>query len=57
MKEVEDFVGPPRRQVRYNKELEIFSSYMGQVTSLREFEPTTYQEASVHQVWRDAMME
>ena len=30
---------------------------MAQVTSLRESEPTTYEEASVHQVWRDAMME
>ena len=30
---------------------------MAQVASLRESEPTTYEEASVHQVWRDAMME
>ena len=30
---------------------------MAQVTSLRESEPTTYEEASIHQVWRDAMME
>ena len=30
---------------------------MAQVTSLRETVPTTYEEASVHQVWRDAMME
>ena len=30
---------------------------MAQVTSLRKSEPTTYEEAFVHQVWRDAMME
>ena len=30
---------------------------MAQLTSLHESEPTTYEEASIHQVWRDAMME
>ena len=30
---------------------------MAQVTSLCESEPTTYEEAFIHQVWRDAMME
>ena len=56
MKEVEESVGPPKWEVRESKAPERFSSYMAQVTSLRESEPTTY-EASVHQVWRDAMME
>ena len=27
------------------------------MTSLRDTVPTTYEEASVHQVWRDAIME
>ena len=27
------------------------------VTSLRESEPSTFEEASTHKVWRDAMME
>ena len=27
------------------------------MTSLRDTVPTTYKEAFVHQVWRDAMME
>ena len=30
---------------------------MAQVTSLRDTVPDTYEEASTHQVWRDAMME
>ena len=57
MKEAKEFVGPPRREVRESKAPERFYSYMAQVTSLRDTVPTTYEEASVHQVWRDAMME
>ena len=57
VKEVEESMGPPRREVRESKAPERFSSYMAVVTSLRESKPTTYEEASVHQVWRDAMME
>ena len=30
---------------------------MAQVTSLREFEPATYEEAFAHQDWKDSMME
>ena len=30
---------------------------MAQVTSLRDTIPDTYEEASAHQVWRDAMMD
>ena len=57
MKETEESMGPPKREVKESKAPERFSNYMAQVTSLREFEPTTYEEASIHQVWRDAMME
>ena len=57
VKEVDESVEPLRREVKESKEPERFSSYMAQVTSLREFEPTTYEEASIHQAWRDAMME
>ena len=57
VKEAEEFVGPPKREVRESKAPERFSSYMAQVTSLRQSEPTTYEEASIHQVWRDDMME
>ena len=56
MKEVEESVGPPRRKVRESKAPERFSSYMAEVTSLRDTVPATYEEAYIHQVWRDAMM-
>ena len=57
VKEAEESMGQPRREVRESKEPERFSSYMAVVTSLCELEPTTFEEASTHQVWRDAMME
>ena len=57
MKEVEESVGTPRREVKKSRASERFSSYMAVVTSLSELEPTTFEEASKHQVWRDAMME
>ena len=57
VEEVKESVGPPRREFRESRALERFSSYMAMVTNLRESEPTTYEEASTHQVWRDAMME
>ena len=47
VKEAEESVGPPRREVRESKPPKRFSSYMAQVTSLRESEPTTYEEASI----------
>ena len=50
-------MGPPKRGVRESRALERFSSYMAQVTSLRESKPTTYEDASTHQVWRNAMVE
>ena len=48
MKEAEESVGPPRREVRESRAPERFSNYMEQVTSLRDTVPTTYDEASVH---------
>ena len=48
-------MGPPRRKVRESKAPKRFSSYMAHVTILCEFEPTTYEKAFVHQVWRDAI--
>ena len=57
MKEAEDSVGPSKREVRESRAPDRFSSYMAQVTSLRDTVPTTYDGASIHQVWRDAMME
>ena len=57
MKEAEESVGPPRREVKESKAPGRFPSYMAQVTNLRESEPTTYEEDSANQVWRDVMME
>ena len=57
VKEAEESVGPPRKEVRESKAPKRFSIYMPQVTSLRDTVPTTYEEASTHQDWRDAMME
>ena len=57
MKEAKESVGPPRREVRESKAPKRFSSYLAQVTSLRESKTTTYEETFAHQVWRDAMME
>ena len=57
VKEAKESVGPPKREVRESKAPERFSSYMAQVIRLHDTIPTTYKEAFVHQVWRDAMME
>ena len=57
MKEAEEFVGSPRREVRVSKAPERFSSYMAMVTCLRESKPSMFEVASAHQVWKDAMME
>ena len=48
MKEADELVGPTKREVRESRELERFSSYMAQVTSLRATIPSTYEEASIH---------
>ena len=34
-----------------------FSSYVALMSHIIDSEPTTYEEASRHQVWKDAMME
>jgi hypothetical protein len=50
-------VGNPRQAVRESKPPERFCSYIAMVSSIQEFEPSTFEEASSRQVWRDAMME
>jgi hypothetical protein len=49
-------VGNPRQAVRESKPPERFCSYIAMVSSIRESEPSTFEEASNRQ-WRDAMME
>jgi hypothetical protein len=43
--------------VRESKPPERFCSYIVMVSSIGEFEPSTFEEATGRQVWRDAMME
>jgi hypothetical protein len=43
--------------VRKSKPLERFCSYNVMVSSIRESEPSTFEEDAGRQVWRDAMME
>ena len=50
-------VGNPKQAVRESKPPERFRSYIMMVSSIRESEPSTFEEATSRQVWRDAMME
>jgi hypothetical protein len=43
--------------VRESKPPERFCSYITMLSSIWEFEPSTFEEATGRQVWRDAMME
>jgi hypothetical protein len=57
LRETQGSVGNPRQAVRESKPLERFCSYITMVSSIRESEPSTFEEAIGRQVWRDAMME
>jgi hypothetical protein len=57
LREAQGSVGNPRQAVRESKPLERFCSYITMVSSIRESEPSTFEEASSRQVWGDAMME
>jgi hypothetical protein len=50
-------VGNPKEAVRESKPPERFCSYIAMVSNIRESEPSTFEEATSRQVWRDAMME
>jgi hypothetical protein len=50
-------MGNPRQVVRESKPPKRFCSYIAMVSSIRESEPSTFEEATGRQVWRDAMME
>jgi hypothetical protein len=43
--------------VRESKPPERFCSYIAMVSSIQESEPSTFEEATSRQVWRDSMME
>jgi hypothetical protein len=57
LREAQGSMGNPRQAVRESKPPEKFCSYIVMVTSIRESEPSTFEEATSRQVWRDAMME
>jgi hypothetical protein len=57
LREAQGSVGNLRQAVRESKPPERFCSYIAMVSSIRESEPSTFEEASSRQVWRDSMME
>jgi hypothetical protein len=57
LREAQGSVGNPKQAVRESKPLERICSYIAMVSSIREFEPSTFEEATGRQVWRDAIME
>ena len=56
MKEAET-VGALKKQVRERKPPERFGGYIAMVTDIIEIEPSSYEEASTHSVWRESMVE
>jgi hypothetical protein len=56
LKEAET-VGNPRNSTRERRPPERFCSYVAMVTGITESEPSSYEEAAAHQVWREAMVE
>jgi hypothetical protein len=57
LRDAQGSVGNPKQAVRESKPPERFCSYIAMVSSIRESEPSTFEEATSRQVWRDAMME
>jgi hypothetical protein len=45
------------RLVRESKPIERFCTYLLMVSSIKESDPSTFEEATGHQVWKDAMVE
>jgi hypothetical protein len=56
-REAQGSVGNPKHEVRESKPPERFCSYIVMVSNIQESEPSTFEEATSIQVWRDAMME
>jgi hypothetical protein len=56
LKEVET-VGNPRNSTRESRPPERFCNYVAMVTDITESEPSSYEEATTQQVWREAMVE
>jgi hypothetical protein len=56
LKEADDF-GGPKRATRESRPPKRFCAHMAMVTSITESEPSSYEEATSQQVWREAMVE
>jgi hypothetical protein len=56
LREANDF-GGPKRDTRESRPSERFCAHMAMVTSITESEPSSYEEATSQQVWREAMVE
>ena len=50
-------MGTPKRVARESKVPARFYSYVAMVSSISEFEPSSYEQVAGEQVWRDAMVE
>jgi hypothetical protein len=57
LRDAQGSVGNPKQAVRKIKPPERFCIYIAMVSNIRESEPSTFEEASSRQVWRDAMRE
>jgi hypothetical protein len=57
LREAQEKVEAPQTSVRMSKTPQRFSNYMTLMSELIEVEPSSFQEASEQQVWRDAMLE
>jgi hypothetical protein len=52
LKESKDLVGEPQSLMRESRAPESFGSYLAMVTSITDFEPTTFAQEANQQVWR-----
>jgi hypothetical protein len=57
LREAQGSVGNLRKAVRESKPPERFCIYIAMVSNIWESEPSTFEEATRRQVWRDSMME
>jgi hypothetical protein len=57
LRETQEYMGAPRTSVREGRAPQRFSNYMALMSELLEAEPSSFEEASQQQVWRNAMVE
>jgi hypothetical protein len=55
LKEDKNYVGEPQKLMRERRAPKRFSSYLAMVTSIKNSDPTNFEQATDQQVWRDAM--